>query len=130
MVGCDQVRLVRREGVAELLKSCMSFQRVGIESRPAKAEPGRPVASLAPEPRGIRRCVGARASGPRELAPKENHVPRAERVDHLEGSSASDARGETGAQGAGLGIAAREQEDGPETWETSYLHLEEPAGAR
>ena len=32
--------------------------------------------------------------------------------------------GKTVAQGAGLGIAARVQEDGPETWETSYLHLE------
>jgi hypothetical protein len=32
--------------------------------------------------------------------------------------------GETGVQGAGLGIVAREQEDGPETWEASYLHLE------
>ncbi len=45
---------------------------------------------------------------------------------YLEGSSASDVRqGETVARGAELRIAAREQEDGPETWEVSYLHLED-----
>ena len=41
----------------------------GCETRPAKAEPCRPVASLATVPRGTRRCVGTRANGPRELAP-------------------------------------------------------------
>jgi hypothetical protein len=30
--------------------------------------------------------------------------------------------GEMSVQGAGLGIVARRQEDGPETWEASYLH--------
>ena len=31
--------------------------------------------------------------------------------------------GKTVARGAGLGIVARMEEDGPETWEASYLHL-------
>jgi hypothetical protein len=31
--------------------------------------------------------------------------------------------GETSVRGAGLGIAARERGDGPETWEASNLHL-------
>ena len=32
--------------------------------------------------------------------------------------------GETRRKGRGYGIAARVQEGGPVTWETSYLHLE------
>ena len=35
--------------------------------------------------------------------------------------------GETRRKGRGYGIAARVQEGGPVTWETSYLHLETPA---
>ena len=41
----------------------------------------------------------------------------------LKAVAAASLMGETLAHGAGLGIAARTEEDGPETWETSYLHL-------
>jgi len=50
--GCDQVRLVTKEGESELLKSCSSSS--GCESRPAKAEPGRPEARKSPSPDPVR----------------------------------------------------------------------------
>jgi hypothetical protein len=56
--------------------------------------------------------------------PRNSHILRAERASPLEGSSAVLVIGKKVVQGAGLGIAARVQEDGPETWEASYLHLE------
>jgi hypothetical protein len=75
----------------------------GCESRPAKAEPGRPVADLAARPVTgglMRRNVSMRAE--EETAPKHAKIPDAQDVGTSEGSSAATARGRGGRASGGV----------------------------
>jgi hypothetical protein len=95
----------------------------GCESRPAKAQSRRPVASLATAwvtTTAMRRYARTWAVG--DAAPKSPFIPGAQGVIEPEGSSdASAAEDEEAAQPAECSTTARVQEDGPVTWEALPL---------
>ncbi len=114
----DQAMLVRRE---RSLIDSMKFGILssGIESRMAKAEPGRPIASLAAVAvrwRLMRRCASVWARG--NAAPKSVCPGLAQSFQSLEGSSAVTVMGEGTARPVECTTLARKAKDSPVTWET------------
>lgn len=98
----------------------MKFGRLssGFKSRLAKAEPGRPVASLAVVAamcRLMRRCANFWARG--NAAPKSVYSRLAESFQMLEGSSVATEMGEGAARLAECTTLAWNTEDSPVTWE-------------
>jgi hypothetical protein len=100
----------------------------GCESRPAKAEPSQPEASLATVVgRPHRRCVDRRAGEPRCTSPENSTFQDAQGVKTPEGPSEPSAKphtrpghdgpGEEGEHLAGLRSRGASEEDGPETWD-------------
>jgi hypothetical protein len=82
----------------------------GCESRPVKAEPGRPEAGSALEGVTPKRCVSVRACGPWMVSPENAEVPTAEAVTLVEGRSAEPEGGRgTGAVGGVSGHGTHER---------------------
>ncbi len=106
-----------RRGVGD---DSMKFGRLssGFKSRLAKAEPGRPVASLAAVAvrwRLMRRYANFWAEG--NAAPKSVCTRLAQGLQCLEGSSVAAAMGEEASRLAECTTLARNTEDSPVTWE-------------
>ena len=106
----------------------MKFGRLssGFKSRLAKAEPGRPVVSLAVVAamwRLMRRCANFWARG--NAAPKSVCTRLAQGFQLLEGSSVATGMGEEAARLAECTTLARNTEDSPATWEAPYLRESE-----
>lgn len=104
------------------------FPSSGCESRPAKAQSRRPVASLAPTwvtTAAMRRYARAWAVG---MQLRNISHPGAQGVTRLEGSSAASAtKDEESVQPAECSTTARVQEDGPVIWEAlPLLHEKRP----
>lgn len=117
---------VRRLNAKNQLKHGLSSS--GCKSRPARAEPSQPEASLATVvEKSHRRCVDRRAGEPWCNSPETSVIPGAQGVNEPEGPgepSASctvrpghDGPGEEGEHPAGLPSHGACEEDGPGTWD-------------
>jgi hypothetical protein len=111
------------------MKFCLSSS--GCETRPAKGEPTRPVASLATVaemPSAMRRQANVRAVG---LRPRNLCFPDAERAGIREGNNGPLRElGEEGAVSGGVFDHSTYEEDGLATWEALASPREIPVWRR